>query len=306
MTRRGWLLFAAMSLIWGLPYLLIRVAVAEIDPATLVFVRVLVAAVVLLPIALARRMLGPVLRRWRPLLVYSIVEIAVPWLLLGYAEERLTSSLTGILVAVTPLVGAVIAVAMRGGEGIDGWRVAGLAVGFGGVIALLGLDLGQLSLGAVGEVGIVCVCYAVGPVILARTLGDLPGVGVVAASVTVTAVLYLPIVAFGRGVPRGVSASVVGSVLVLGVICTALAFVVFFALINDAGPARAVVITYLNPAVALALGVAVLGERTTVGMAVGFPLILVGCVLGARRRTVGRVPAGTDAGVAAVSGRPKV
>ncbi len=170
---------------------------------------------------------------------------------------------------------------MRTGDHLDAPRLAGLLMGVLGVAALVGLDLGQLHVGALLEVAAVVIGYAVAPVIMARSLADLPAIPVVAASLLLTAIGYLP-VAIVRP-PHHLSTHVVLSVAVLAVVCTALAFVVFFALIAEIGPARAVVITYVNPAVAVLLGVVLLGERFTVGMAIGFPLILAGSVLAARR-----------------------
>lgn len=285
MSRRGWALFGLMAVVWGLPYLLIRVAVDEITPPAVVLVRVGLATVLLVPVCLvrgARTVLLPALRRWRPLLVYSVVEIAVPWLLLTHAETRLTSSLSGILVAATALVAALLSWAVGTADRPDLRRSLGLVVGFAGVVTLLGLDLGHVSWLAVLEVGGTVVCYAVGPMLLTRHLADLPAIGVVTASVAVTAVIYLPVVLLGPPVGWShLTAGGIGSLLGLAVVCTALAFVAFFALIAEVGPTRATLITYVNPAVALLLGVTVLGEPVTLGMALGFPLVLVGCGLAA-------------------------
>jgi drug/metabolite transporter (DMT)-like permease len=280
MSRRGWLLFSAMSVIWGIPYLLIKIAVAELTPATLVLARVAIAAVVLLPITIRRGELVPALRRWRPLIAYTAVELCIPWYFLAFAEQTLSSSLTGLLLAMVPLVSAVLVLA-TGHERLGVRRVVGLIAGFAGVAALVGLDIHGSAL-AVGAVAIVAVGYALGPLILARHLSDLPDLGVVAASLLVCAVVYLPFgVAQAPATMPG--AKVVVAVVTLGVICTALAFVLFFRLIAEVGPARATVITYVNPAVALVLGVVVLNESFTVVTALGFALILVGSVLGTGR-----------------------
>ncbi len=280
MSRRGWLLFAAMCVIWGVPYLLIRVAVRDVSPGTLVFARTAIGALLLVPIALNRGAIRPVLRHWRPLLAYTVIEIAIPWLFLSDAERKLSSSLSGLLVAAVPLIGVGIALALRDGDRVDSLRGLGLLMGVGGVAALLGLDLGQVHGWALGEMAIVVLAYAIGPVILARTLSDLPGIGVVVASLALTALGYLPFAVLNP--PRHLPLDVSASVLVLASVCTALAFVLFFALIAEIGPARATVITYVNPAIAVVLGILLLGEHFTVGMAVGFPLILAGSVLAAR------------------------
>jgi drug/metabolite transporter (DMT)-like permease len=282
MNRRGALLFAAMCVIWGVPYLMIRVAVRELAPVTLVFGRTVIAALLLTPVALYRGDLRPLLRCWPALLAYTAVEVAIPWVLLARAETKLTSSLTGLLIAAVPLVGALVVTLTGERERLGRRSWLGLLIGIVGVAAIVGLDIGQVNAPALVEVGCVAVAYAVGPIILARRLGDVPALGVVAASLAISAVVYAPFAA-SRWPASRPSAHVLESVAGLAVLCTALAFLVFFALIAEVGPVRATVITYVNPAVAAILGVAVLGEHITRGMAVGFLLVLVGCVLATGR-----------------------
>jgi drug/metabolite transporter (DMT)-like permease len=281
MSRRGWALFLAMGLIWGIPYLMIKVAVEELSPATLVLARTAIAAVILVPVAATKGQLRPLLPYWRPLLAYTVIELCIPWVLLGYAEQTLSSSLTGLLVAAVPLVGALL-VWITGHERVELRRVAGLLVGFAGVALLVGFDVGSANVWALLAVAGVVVGYATGPLLLARYLAHLPALGVVAASIGLTAIGYLPVGLLQRP-SRPPSAEVWLSVLGLAVICTALAFLVFFALIAEVGPARATVITYVNPAVAIVLGVLILGENLTVSITVGFVLILAGSVLATAR-----------------------
>jgi drug/metabolite transporter (DMT)-like permease len=296
MTRRSWALFAAMCVIWGVPYLLIRVAVRDFSPATLVFLRTAIGGVVLLPFALARGGFGPVLRRWRPLLAFTVIEVGVPWLLLSDAERVLSSSLSGLLVAGVPLVGVVAARVLGADESGGGrLRYVGLLLGLVGVALLLGLDVGQVRLGAVLEMAGVACGYAVAPVILSRRLSDLPSIPVITASLLITAVGYVPVALVQW--PDSVEAKPMWSVVALGLLCTAIAFVVFFELIAAIGPARATVITYVNPAVAVLLGVLLLDEDFTLGIAIGFPLILVGSVLAARRSVPSTDAAPCEAGV---------
>lgn len=275
MSRRGWILFIALAVIWGIPYLLIKVAVRELTPASLVFLRTALGTALLLPVALARGNLRALLPRWRPLLLFTALELAIPWVLLSDAERRLSSSLAGLLVASVPFVGALLARLGGGHEPLGARRLAGLAVGLAGVAAVLGIDLRGGDLFTVGEMALVVVGYAAGPLVLSRWLSDLPTLDVVAVSLGLCALLYAP---FGIAqLPPAVPAlPVVGAVLGLGVLCTALAFLLFFQLIAEVGPLRATVITYLNPAVAMAAGVALLGEPFTAGMAIGFPLVLAG------------------------------
>jgi drug/metabolite transporter (DMT)-like permease len=280
MTRRGWILFGALSLIWGTPYLLIKIAVADVDPVVIAFGRTLIAALILLPLALHRRALMPVFRRWRVLLVYTVIEISGPWLLLGHAETRLNSSTAGLLIAVVPLIAAVILTAM-GQDRLDTRRVIGLVIGFAGVACLVGLDIQFDDLPAVGAVMLTALGYAIGPIIINRRLADLPSMGVVTASLIVAAVLYAPFSVLRW--PQEITAPAAWSIIGLAVICTAAAFLIFFALIAEAGPARATVITYINPAVAITLGVLLLAEPLTTGMAIGFPLVILGSILGTAR-----------------------
>jgi drug/metabolite transporter (DMT)-like permease len=282
MTRRSWALFAAMCLVWGIPYLLIRVAVRDLAPGTLVFLRTGIGGLLLLPFALRVGGFGRVLRRWRPLVLFTVLEMAAPWLLLSDAERRLSSSLSGLLIAAVPLLGAVIARLTGARERVEQRQLIGLLVGLVGVALLVGLDVGQVHLGALLEVLGVVIGYAVGPVVLTRRLADLPSLPVVSVSLLMVAIGYLPYAALRP--PTGLPADAWWSVIVLAVVCTALAFVLFFALIAAIGPTRATVITYVNPAVAVLAGVLLLDEDLTLGIGVGFPLILAGSVLAARRR----------------------
>jgi drug/metabolite transporter (DMT)-like permease len=278
MSRKGWALFIALCVIWGIPYLLIRIAVEELAPAALVFFRTAPAALLLLPLAMRRGSLAPLFARWRWVLAYTAVELAVPWWLLSHAEQRLTSSAAGLLVAAVPLIGVVLYRAAGVVDHVDARRFAGLVVGFTGVAALVGLDLGRSDPAAMAEVGLVALCYATGPLLVSRQLAGLPTIGVVTASLVVTAGAYTAPALLD--LPATVSLDTILAVATLAVVCTALAFLIFFALIHEVGPARSTVITYINPLVAVLLGVALLAEPFTVGIAVGLPLILVGSVLG--------------------------
>jgi drug/metabolite transporter (DMT)-like permease len=289
MTRRGLILFAAMSVIWGIPYLFIRIAVDEITPAVLVFGRTAIATMLLLPFALARVDLRPVLARWRWVVAFATIEIAIPWVLLATAEQRLSSSLTGLLIAATPLAGVVIAY-VTGGDRLGRTALLGLLLGLAGVIAIVGADFRVDDVGSFLALGGVAVCYALGPAILARRLGGLPSLGIMALSLAGTAALYAPVAALQWPVTTP-SPEVLLSVLVLATVCTAAAFLVFAALIEEIGPIRATVITYINPAVAAVLGVIVLGEIFTLVMALGFALVIAGSAISTRRPPEAVAPA---------------
>ena len=289
MTRRGLVLFGLMSVIWGIPYLFIRVAVAEITPATLVLARTSIAAAILLPIAFARVDLRPVLARWRWVVAFAAVEIANPWVALGSAEQHLSSSLTGLLVAGVPLVGTAFALATGGADRLGRAGLVGLLIGLVGVAAIVGADYATSDPTALVQIAVVVVGYAVGPAILARRLGGLPTVGVMALSLALCAVVYIPIAAVQ--LPSVVpSVNVIAAVVILAVVCTAAAFIVFAALIDEVGPVRATVITYVNPAVAAVLGVLVLREDFSPAMGIGFALVILGSTLATRRPQPGPAP----------------
>jgi drug/metabolite transporter (DMT)-like permease len=275
------MLFAAMGVIWGIPYLLIKVADGGVAPPVLVLARVTIGAAVLIPIAIGRRELAPLLPYWRWLVLFALVEIITPWLLLSEAETRLSSSLSGLLIASVPILVAVFGRLTGGQDRLTPARWAGLLIGVGGVGLLVARGGTHGGATSVAEVLGVAVCYSIGPLIAARKLSELPSLGMTAACLAFAAVVYAPVAAvdWPRRMP---SAQVLASLAGLAVVCTALAFVLFFALIAEAGPARASVITYVNPAVAVVLGIAVLGESLTTTMAVAFVLILGGSVLATR------------------------
>jgi drug/metabolite transporter (DMT)-like permease len=283
MSRRGWALFVAMSVIWGIPYLLIKVAVGELSPVLVVFGRCVVGAVLLLPWTVARGQLRPALRHWRWLLVFTVLEMTGPWLLLSYAETRLSSSLTGLLVACVPFVAAVVARLTGDEDRLTAVRVVGMAVGVVGIAVLLGLDVSGAQLWPLVAVGLTVIGYGTAPIIASRKLGAVPGVAASSIALTVTAVVYAPFALSRMGQVAAASASAVWSVVALGIVCTALALALFFALIREAGPQRALVITFVNPAVAVLLGVWLLHEPFTLGLAIGLPLVLLGCALATRR-----------------------
>jgi drug/metabolite transporter (DMT)-like permease len=283
MSRRGLLLFAAMCVIWGIPYLLIRVAVGGIAPAVLVFARTLIGALILMPFVLARGGLRGIGRRWIALLAYAACEIAIPWFFLSSAEQHISSSLAALLISCVPLIGTVIAPLWANRAGWGGLGIAGLVVGLVGVAAIVGIDFQASNSTALLQMALVTVGYALGPAIVSRYLNGVPSMTVNGVSLAACALVYAPIAAsrWPQALP---GTDVLVSVGVLGLLCTALAFLLFFALIKEVGPVRATVITYINPAVAAIAGIMVLHETFTVGMGVGFVLVLAGSILATRRR----------------------
>jgi drug/metabolite transporter (DMT)-like permease len=284
MSRRGWLLFVALGVIWGIPYLLIKVAVGGVAPPVLVLARVTIGAALLLPIAIRKGQLASLLPHWRWLLTFAVVEIIAPWLLLSEAETKLASSLSGLLIASVPILVALLSMVTGGSDRLTWVRWTGLLLGLVGVVLLAGRGAAGGHALAILEVLGVALCYATGPIIVSRKLSELPSLGMTAVCLAFAAIVYAPFAALAwpSAVP---AAKVIASIVTLGVLCTAIAFLIFFALIAETGPARASVITYVNPAVAVALGVSVLGEPFTAAMAVAFVLILGGSVLATRPPT---------------------
>jgi drug/metabolite transporter (DMT)-like permease len=282
-SKRGWLLFAAMSVIWGIPYLLIKIALEGMPAPFIVFARTAIGAAVLLPVAMRRGMVGPALKQWRYIAAFAVLEIAGPWLLLGDAEQHMTSSLAGLLIAAVPFFVALIMWRLGDRSAVSGTRLAGLFIGMAGVVAIVGLNIGQVQVVHMLEVIGVAIGYAIAPIIADRKLTGVPTLATIAISLTGVAVLYLPIAAFSHPahMPK---ANAVGAVIGLGLVCTASAFLLFFKLIAEVGPAKSSMITFVNPAVAVAGGVVFLGETIKAGVVVGAPLVLVGLVLSTLRR----------------------
>lgn len=287
MTRRAWVLFVGLSLCWGVPYLFIKIAVQDVDPLIVAFGRTLLGGLLLLPLALHRDALRPLLRHWKVLAVYTVVEIVGPWWLIGQAETRLNSSTTGLFLAVIPLIAAVILVII-GDDRFGPRRIAGLLIGFIGATTLVGLDVRVDDLGAIGLLFLVTIGYAVGPIIITRRLSDLPPIGVVTISLLGAAMAYTPFTPLVW--PQTFSAEALMSIVVLAVVSTAAAFLLMFALIAEAGPSRMSFVTYVNPGVAILLGAVVLGEPLTAGLLIGFPLVILGSILGTWRSPAAPTP----------------
>lgn len=283
-SARAWMLYGAMAVLWGIPYLLIKESVDSLSPAAIVAGRTLLGAAILLPIALHRRALRPALKLWPWVLAFGAIEMAGPFFLLGHAEQTLPSGLTGLLVATVPLFAAGIALARGDRSMLSPPRALGLAIGFAGVVVIVagpGLAVADpaTALVAVGEVLLVALLYATAPFIVATRLADVPSLGTITLSLSVVGLAYLPFALLTQHEVPTLRSGL--SLAALGVFCTALAFLAFFALIGEVGPARAPLFTYVNPIVAILLGLIVLGESLSLGLLIGFPLVLIGCWLAA-------------------------
>jgi len=255
----------------------------EAGPAVLVLGRTTIGALILMPFVLARGGLRGLGRKWIPLLAYAVCEVGIPWFFLSSAEQQLSSSLAALLISCVPLVATLIAPLFGKRAGIGALGVTGLMVGLGGVAAIVGIDFQASNTTALLQMALVTVGYALGPAIVNRYLDGVPAMTVNGVSLAACALVYAPIAAtqWPAALP---GVDVLVSVGVLGVVCTALAFLLFFALIREVGPVRSTVITYINPAVAAIAGILVLKETFTLGMGIGFVLVLTGSFLATRRR----------------------
>ncbi len=290
MSRRAWLAFAVMSVVWGIPYLLIRIAVRHgVTPAMLAFGRVALAALILLVLAWRAGSLPTLRGHWRAMLAYAVAEVVIPFPLIALGEQRISSSLSAILISTLPLLTALLAIRFDRSEKPTPIRAVGLLMGFGGVVALVGIDIagsGSALLGA-AAILVAALGYAIGVTIVRLRLTALDPRATMGASLAIAAVLLAPYAALDR--PHSIpGAGAIACVVALGVVCTALAFVVYTVLIAEAGTSRATVITYVNPLVAVALGVSLLGEQLGPGAIAGLLLILAGSWLS----TDGRLPPG--------------
>ncbi|MHC5904526.1 DMT family transporter [Streptomyces sp. S6] len=291
MTARGWFLFSLMGVVWGIPYLMIKVAVEDLSPTMVVFTRCALGAALLLPFAIRQGGLPRAVRaHWLPMLAFAVIEIVGPWITLTDAERHLSSSTAGLLIAGVPIVGVVLARFFGDTERLGTRRVAGLALGLAGVGVLTVPHLTGGDARSLAEVLVTVIGYATAPLIAARHLKDVPSLHLTAACLAFAALVYAPFAAatWPSEMP---SATVLVSLAGLGVICTAIAFVAFLELIKEIGPTRSTVITYINPAVAVAAGALFLGESLTVGIGVAFTLILAGSVLATASSAGGSAPA---------------
>ena len=297
-TARAWAAFAAVSILWGIPYLFIKIAVDDgVAPAFLAWVRVVLAALVLVTLAWRLGLLDTLRGRWKWIVVFGIVEIAIPFPLIAAGEQHVASSLAAIIIAAAPLFVALLALRFDDSERVDGPRLLGLVIGIAGVAALVGIDVAGESDELLGALAILLAafCYAVGPMVLKNHFPDLDPRASMGAALVVATVALTPAVALGPA-PEIPTVEAGISLVVLGLFCTAAAFAIYASLVSEVGAGRALVITYVAPVVAVALGMAVLDERPGAGAIVGLVLILIGSWLATGGLGTGedQAPPGTD------------
>jgi drug/metabolite transporter (DMT)-like permease len=298
-NRRAWGAFLALSILWGIPYFFIKVAVQEVSPGFVAWSRILIAALVLLPLAWRMGAFAGMRARLTAVIAYAALEIAVPFLLIPLGEKFVASSLTAILISSMPLAVALMSLRFAPRERPTPLRVAGLVIGLAGVVLLMGVDVAgrPAELLGAGLVVVATLCYAASPIVVNRFLAELNPMGPVTGALALSALALTPLALATRPATLP-SLSTLVALAVLGLVCTAAALVIYFFLVAEAGPSRASVITYLNPAVALVLGAVLLGESLSAATAVELLLILAGSWLS----TDGRLPPGLATRLARTAG----
>jgi len=284
MTRRAWGLFLLVGLLWGVPYLFIKVAVRDFSPAVIVCGRTTIGALVLIPLAIANKSIIDAIRGWRFVLLYAVGEMVGPWFLITTAEKKISSGLAGLLIATVPIWSTIIT-SLYGDKTV--WqrrRLFGIAIGFIGVVALVGIEsiTGNVSPLAIGFVVISAVLYAYSTIMVTTNLPNVSGLAINSVAMAFTAILFLPF-AIAQWPVDPISLQSESSLIALGIFSTAMAFYYFFIVMAEIGPARASLVTYLNTAFAVLLGVIILGEPLTLGIAIGLPLVLIGSYFAGRK-----------------------
>ena len=268
----------ALSAIWGASFMFIKVGVRELEPATLVFFRVALGALTLLPIALATTSLAPLRSDWKPLVVMGALNSAIPFWLLSFAETRIDSGLSAVIQAAAPIFTVLLALRFDHTQRVTGLRLAGVLVGFVGVALLVGAQRGG-DLVAAFAVVVTALCYAGAVIYGGRRLGHVPPVTMALGGLTAAALLIAPL-GLAQLPSQLPGWKPVASVVALGVLGSGLAYVLYYALLQGAGASRAILVTYLVPAMALLYGAVFLGEEVTTVALVGLVLVLGGVALG--------------------------
>jgi len=287
MTKRSWTLFVAAGILWGVPYLFIKIAVEPggFQPGFLVFARVSLGAIFLLPLALRQGLIPEAMKYFKWILLYSIIELVGPWYFLSSAERHVTSGLAGLLIATVPFWSTILASLLGDHTVWQPLRIIGMIVGFAGVVLVVGLESlrGHNSKSAVFVILLAALGYAIAPLMIRKKAPTLNGLAINSVAMVCTAIIYIP-VGIIQWPTKTPNTSAIWSLIILGIFPTAIAFVVFFKVIVDVGPTRASMVTYINTAVAVLLGIVVLGEPLTLGIGLGLPLILIGSYLSGRKK----------------------
>ena len=290
MSRKSTLIFALVGLLWGIPYLFIKVAVDEetgYAPAIVVFGRVLIGAAILIPLAIKDRSIFDAFRGIKYVAFYALLEMVIPWILIGTAEQKISSGLAGLLIASVPIWSNIITYFQGDVDALKANRLLGIGIGFVGVVLIVGIETltGSSDPLSILMVIVAAIAYAYAIIMIRNKLPDVSGIAINGVAMALTAIFYLPFT-IALWPDHTVSPEATYSVIALGIFSTGIAFAFFFALIADIGPTRASLVTYWNTAVAVVLGVLILSEPITVGIGIGLPLVMLGSWLVNRREKV--------------------
>ncbi|CAB4856084.1 MAG: EamA family transporter [Actinobacteria bacterium] len=289
MSRRAILLFLAVGVAWGIPYYFIAVANESFSTPSIVWLRVTIGALILLPIVIYRGDFRETLKNWRGVLLFASLEMVGPWYLITEAERTTASSLAGLMMTTIPFIAAFITGTFLGDRAArHPITITGLVIGFLGVFSLVGIDAlsGAIDIVPVSMLAVSAICYAIAPIVAGRTMPNVSGLSLSAVALAMVSVIYAPFAAFSlpADIMKGPETGGWISIVVLGAVSSAIAFVLFFELIKHVGPRRATLITYLNLLVASVLGIVFLNEPLTTGILIGLPLVVVGSYLAGRDR----------------------
>jgi drug/metabolite transporter (DMT)-like permease len=287
MSRRGWFLFILVGFLWGVPYLFIKIAVDPdngFSPAAVVCLRTAIGAAILIPLAMRQGQLGAAIRGIKYVAPYALLEMIGPWILIGTAEQKISSGLAGLLIASVPIWATIFA-SMRGDKTV--WhhkRLLGIVVGFIGLIAVVGFESikGSSDPLSIAMVLVAAIGYSYAVMMVQGALPHVSGIAINAVAMAITAIFYLPLTII-QWPTHEISNDAINAIIGLGVLSTGAAFVAFFALAAIIGVARGSLVTYLNTAFAVVLGVVILDEPFTTGMAIGLPLVLIGSYFASRK-----------------------
>ncbi|MGI9226394.1 MAG: DMT family transporter [Candidatus Nanopelagicaceae bacterium] len=284
MTRKHLGQFIFVGFLWGVPYLFMRVAVREFDPSVVVFGRVVIGAAILFPIAIRRGVVKETLRGFKWILAYAIFEMCGPWYLITHAETKINSGLAGLLVATVPIWSTIYS-SLAGDKTV--WhakRLMGIIIGFIGLVLIVGIETisGSADAFSVFQTVLAAILYSTAMAIILKGMPNGDGVAINAIAMAITAIIFAP--AALTSLPTEMpSLNATASLIGLGVLSTGVAFMIYFTLIKEIGQARGSLVTYLNTAFAVVLGVIILGEPLTIGILTGLPLVLLGSYFASRK-----------------------
>lgn len=287
MTRRGWGLFALVGALWGVPYLFMKVAVEELSTPLIVFARVLIGALVLIPLAFYMKTLTPALKYWRYILLYAVLEMVIPWSLITSSQRDLSSGVVALLVATVPIWATFFAHYSGDTTAAHRTRIFGIAIGLLGIALIVGIEsLNDVAnIFALFSVLVAAFSYAWAVNMITSKAPDASGVAINGIAMAISTAIFAPFAL--TNLPKSTpSSDAILATIGLGVLCTAIAFWIFFKVLDEIGPARASLVVYPNTAIAVVLGIILLDEKLTLAIAIGLPLVLVGSYFASRKPVI--------------------